>query len=43
MDIQAESGIFSQGQPGGKKMSRLALTEIDRNLWSVCVFGQEQS
>lgn len=39
MDIQA--GIFPQGQTGGKKMSGLALTEIDKNLWPV--FGQEQN
>lgn len=41
MDIQAESGIFSQGQTDGKKMFGLVLTEIDRNLWAV--FVQEQS
>lgn len=34
-------GFFSQGQTGGKKMSGLVLTEIDRNLWAV--FGQGQS
>lgn len=40
MDIQAESGFFSQGLTVGEKMSGLVLTEIDRNLWAV--FGQEQ-
>lgn len=39
-DTQAESGIFPQGQTGGKT-SDLVVTEIDANLWPV--FGQEQN
>lgn len=40
-DTQAESGIFPQGQTGGK-MSDLVVTEIDANAMAP-VFGQEQN